>query len=70
MILPLLDFQPVFDIVPAQTFKSAGLSPQSILTVITFGTIDLKGFPNTPLTLRAFQLYERDRYFETKKKKA
>lgn len=62
--------QPVFDIVPAQTFKSAGLSPQSILTVITFGTIDLKGFPNTPLTLRAFQLYERDRYFENQEEES
>ncbi len=53
---------PLHTIVPARVFNKETVSDDALMTVVTYGVVDLKARGDT-LVRRAFRLYERDTYF-------
>ncbi|MDP3372536.1 MAG: hypothetical protein Q8S21_06605 [Candidatus Paracaedibacteraceae bacterium] len=58
---------PIEGITPAVLFQKAIIPSNALMTVVTYGTADLKpsvfSWGGIPVTRRAFRLYERDTYF-------
>lgn len=58
---------PVTEITPAEFFHKETIPSNALMTVVTYGTSDLKpgifSWGGTEPTRRAFRLYERDTYF-------
>jgi hypothetical protein len=60
--------KPLFDIKPAELFQNEIIPNNAVMTVVTYGTSDLKSnllglFTSHEPMRRAFRLYERDTYF-------
>ncbi len=53
---------PLDTITPVRIFRKESVSDDALMTVVTYGVIDLKGAIDVPVR-RAFRLYERDTYF-------